>query len=250
MDPNALSPELREKIQWAGNGVLTYRDAYNKMENPPQPQHGYGAPPVDYNPYGNGAWAAGPSNAYEQSQYAPSTAYYPQSSAYQETVYEAESEVGSEQDTVRGTNTNGSRTLVGGSQSRAGSRQSSRAPSSSRPRGPPSQSSWRPPFASQFGSDQGSVASPSRTETITLPLTRANLSALSNASQRMYPTPSQLYNMSPAHSPSPVPRGDTRQYRDQASSLGPRRQSRRQSTTDSESGGAPLWPSGSRRRGA
>ncbi|KAI1644119.1 uncharacterized protein F4817DRAFT_367843 [Daldinia loculata] len=250
MDANAFPPELQDKIQWAGNGVLTYRDAYTHMKNPPA-QQGYGTPPANYHPYGNGVWASVPNNSHAQSQYPPSTSYYPPSSTYQETVYEAESEAESEQDTVGSlsrTNTNRSRSRAGGSQSRGGSRLSSQVSAG----GPPSHSSWRPPFASHFGSDRGSVSS-SQTGTITLPLTRANVSAVSDASQRIYPTPSQLYNMSPGHSPSPVPRSDTRQYRNQASSPGPGRQSHRRSTVvdlDSVAGGASLWPSGSRRSGA
>ncbi|KAF3070477.1 hypothetical protein GL218_00487 [Daldinia childiae] len=251
MDPNAISPELRDKIQWAGNGVLTYRDAHTHMKNPPPPQHGYGAPQGNYHPYGNSAWAGAPSNSHAPSQYAPSTAYYPQSSDYEESVYEAGSEAESEQNTVGSlsrTNSNGSRSRAGGNQSRGPSPLSNQVPAG----GPSSHSSWRPPFASHFGSDQGSVSS-NRAETNTLPLTRANVSAVSDASQRIYLTPSQLYNMN--HVPRSIPsRGsETRQYRNQASSPGPRRQShRRDSVVDSDSGtgGAPLWPSRSRRSGA
>ncbi|KAI1659127.1 hypothetical protein F4813DRAFT_22618 [Daldinia decipiens] len=248
MDPNAFPPELRDKIQWAGNDVLTYRDAYTHMKNPPT-QPGYGTPPGNYHPHGNGVWAGVPNNSYAQSQYPPSTSFYPQSSAYEESVYETGSEAGSDQNTVRGlsrTNSNRSRSHVGGSQSRGQSPLSSQVTAS----GPPSHSSWRPPFASHFGSDRGSASS-SRAETLTLPLTRANVSAVSEASQRLYPTPSQLYNMRPVSRGAPSQGSSARQYRDQAGSPGPGRQGhRRSSFVDSVDGGAPLWPSGSRRSGA
>ncbi|KAI0130963.1 hypothetical protein F4814DRAFT_456923 [Daldinia grandis] len=267
MDPTALSPELREKIQWAGNGVLTYRDARTHMANPPPAQHGYGAPPANYHQYGNGPWARNPGNSDVKSQYPPSASYYPPSEApsqgpwgaYQESTYEAESEAEPEQDTVPDlsqANTSRSRSHVGGSSSRGQSqgrnRLSDQISALTGPGGPPSYSSWRPPFASQFGSDQGSAIS-SRAATPS-PLTRANLSAVSDASQRVYVTPSRLHNMSPAHSPSAGPRSDARQYRDQASSPGPRTQSHRGSTAtmdlDSVDGGAPLWSARSRRSGA
>ncbi|KAK6955931.1 hypothetical protein Daesc_003578 [Daldinia eschscholtzii] len=41
MDPRAFPPEIREKIQWAGNGVLTYHDATSEMKNPPRIRERY-----------------------------------------------------------------------------------------------------------------------------------------------------------------------------------------------------------------
>ncbi|KAI8956867.1 hypothetical protein F5Y11DRAFT_364636 [Daldinia sp. FL1419] len=50
MDPRAIPPELRDRIQWAGNGVLTYRSAHDSMQNPPQGYSAYSTSPMTEHP--------------------------------------------------------------------------------------------------------------------------------------------------------------------------------------------------------
>ncbi|KAI1480765.1 hypothetical protein K445DRAFT_24667 [Daldinia sp. EC12] len=73
MDPRAFPPEIREKIQWAGNGVLTYRDATSEMKNPPRIRERY----EEYPELHGSSWFGGSWHSYSNPSSIPSNPTLP-----------------------------------------------------------------------------------------------------------------------------------------------------------------------------